>query len=90
MNKPVESISAETTSWLTNSDWLGNVRQLENLIERSVALTNGVALQGFTRWAAVIVGSLKPVSRGQFCTRSRSRQKIPSADVSTSAERIAS
>jgi transcriptional regulator with GAF, ATPase, and Fis domain len=21
MNKPVESISAETTSWLTNSDW---------------------------------------------------------------------
>ncbi|HSZ01910.1 MAG TPA: sigma 54-interacting transcriptional regulator [Terriglobales bacterium] len=45
MNKPVESISAETTSWLTNSDWPGNVRQLENLIERSVALTDGVALQ---------------------------------------------
>jgi transcriptional regulator with AAA-type ATPase domain len=45
MNKPVESISAETTRWLTNSDRPGNVRQLENLIERSVALTNGVALQ---------------------------------------------
>ncbi len=45
MNKPVESISAETASWLTNSDWPGNVRQLENLIERSVALTDGVALQ---------------------------------------------
>jgi DNA-binding NtrC family response regulator len=45
MNKPVESISAETTSWLRNSDWPGNVRQLENLIERSVALTNSVALQ---------------------------------------------
>jgi len=45
MNKPVESISAETTSWLTNSDWPGNVRELENLIERSVALTDGVALQ---------------------------------------------
>ena len=45
MNQPVESISAETTSWPTNSDWPGNVRQLENLIERSVALTNGVGLQ---------------------------------------------
>jgi DNA-binding NtrC family response regulator len=45
MNKPIESISAETTSWLTNSDWPGNVRQLENLIERSVALTDGGALQ---------------------------------------------
>jgi DNA-binding NtrC family response regulator len=45
MNKPVENISAETSSWLTNSDWPGNVRQLENLIERSVALTDGVALQ---------------------------------------------
>jgi len=45
MNKPVESISAETTSLLMNSEWPGNVRQLENLIERSVALTDGVALQ---------------------------------------------
>jgi transcriptional regulator with PAS, ATPase and Fis domain len=64
MNKPVESISAETRSWLTNSDWLGNVRQIGNLIERSVAVTNGLAAAGFTRGAAVIVGSLKPVSRG--------------------------
>jgi formate hydrogenlyase transcriptional activator len=54
MNKPVERISAETTSWLTNSDWPGNVRQLENL--RRIA--------GLTRGAAVIVGSLKPVSGG--------------------------
>jgi DNA-binding NtrC family response regulator len=45
MNKPIDSISAETIGLLMNSDWLGNVRQLETLIERSVALTDGVELQ---------------------------------------------
>ena len=45
MNKHIESIPAETMSFLMNSDWPGNVRQLENLIERSVVLTEGPALQ---------------------------------------------
>jgi formate hydrogenlyase transcriptional activator len=44
LNKHVETIPAETLSFLTNSDWPGNVRQLENLIERSVALTEGSVL----------------------------------------------
>jgi len=45
MNKHIESIPAETMSVLMNSDWPGNVRQLENLIERSVNLTEGPTLQ---------------------------------------------
>jgi formate hydrogenlyase transcriptional activator len=45
MNKRVESIPAETMSFLVNSDWPGNVRQLENLIERSVVLTEGLVLR---------------------------------------------
>ena len=44
LNKHIETIPAETLSFLTNSDWPGNVRQLENLIERSVALTEGSVL----------------------------------------------
>jgi formate hydrogenlyase transcriptional activator len=43
--KNVETIPAEIISFLTNFDWPGNVRQLENLIERSVILTEGSALQ---------------------------------------------
>ena len=39
INKHIESIPAETMSLLMNSAWPGNVRQLENLIERSVLLT---------------------------------------------------
>jgi formate hydrogenlyase transcriptional activator len=45
LNKHIETIPAETLSFLTNSDWPGNVRQLENLIERSVVLTEGSALR---------------------------------------------
>jgi len=44
LNKHIETIPAETLSFLTNSDWPGNVRQLENLIERSVVLTEGSVL----------------------------------------------
>jgi formate hydrogenlyase transcriptional activator len=45
LNKQIESIPAETMPWLMNCDWPGNVRQLENWIERSVALTEGPRLQ---------------------------------------------
>jgi formate hydrogenlyase transcriptional activator len=45
MNKQIESIPAETMSFLMNSDWPGNIRQLENLIEQSVISTDGPALQ---------------------------------------------
>jgi formate hydrogenlyase transcriptional activator len=45
MGKHIESIPDETMNFLMNSDWPGNVRQLENLIERSVTLTQGPALR---------------------------------------------
>ena len=45
LNKHIETIPAETLSFLTNSDWPGNVRQLENLIEQSVLLTEGLVLR---------------------------------------------
>jgi transcriptional regulator with GAF, ATPase, and Fis domain len=45
MNKHIESIPSETMNLLMNSDWPGNIRQLENLIERSVILTESPALR---------------------------------------------
>ena len=41
INKQIESIPAETMSLLMNSDWPGNVRQLENLIQLSVISDRG-------------------------------------------------
>jgi formate hydrogenlyase transcriptional activator len=45
MNKRIETIPPETIDALLNHQWPGNVRQLENFIERSVILTHGSKLE---------------------------------------------
>ncbi len=41
MNKNINEISSEVLDILMNYDFPGNVRELENIIERGVALSNG-------------------------------------------------
>jgi DNA-binding NtrC family response regulator len=38
MDKKIESISSETMEWLIRYPWPGNIRELQNAIERSVVL----------------------------------------------------
>jgi len=45
MNKRIESIPAEAMNALQRHTWAGNVRELENFIERSVIVTRGSHLQ---------------------------------------------
>jgi formate hydrogenlyase transcriptional activator len=45
MEKQVESIPATAMKRLSDWHWPGNIRELENLVERSVILTHGTALQ---------------------------------------------
>ncbi len=45
MQKRVSSISVQAMDALVNADWPGNIRQLENLIERCVILTQGEELE---------------------------------------------
>ncbi len=45
MNKEIESIPEETMAALCSYSWPGNIRELQNLIERSVILTPGNVLQ---------------------------------------------
>jgi formate hydrogenlyase transcriptional activator len=55
MKKTIETIPAETMEALTSYDWPGNIRELQNLIERAVILTKGPTLEvpvmGLTRKA---------------------------------------
>lgn len=44
MSKRIETIPAETMAALTQYHWPGNIRELENLIERSVILSRGADL----------------------------------------------
>jgi PAS domain S-box-containing protein len=45
MNKVITSIPAKTMEALVRWEWPGNIRELENLVERSVILTPGSVLQ---------------------------------------------
>jgi DNA-binding NtrC family response regulator len=45
MNKRIETISEETMKALCRHPWPGNIRELQNFIERAVILTPGSVLQ---------------------------------------------
>jgi formate hydrogenlyase transcriptional activator len=55
MNRTVETIPAETLELLVRYPWPGNIRELENLIERAVIVSPGPVLR-------VPLGELKPPS----------------------------
>ena len=44
MKKSIETIPVDTMQVLTEYDWPGNIRELQNLIERAVILTSGTTL----------------------------------------------
>lgn len=44
MKKQIDTITSETMDALVNWEWPGNVREMENLIERAVILTKGTVL----------------------------------------------
>jgi formate hydrogenlyase transcriptional activator len=45
MNKTIESIPTETMNGLSRYQWPGNIRELQNLIERAMILSNGPILR---------------------------------------------
>ena len=69
MGRNIESIPTYALEALTNYDWPGNIRELQNVIERSVVLSNGpelhVALPEFD-WQ---VGAYRGACPGFECDR---------------------
>ena len=67
MNKHIESVPTETMAALQGWAWPGNIRELENFIERSVILTSGsilnVPLAELASHDSVPEGSLHSVER---------------------------
>jgi formate hydrogenlyase transcriptional activator len=45
MNRPIESIPSATIEALTAYEWPGNIRELQNVVERSVILSRGNVLR---------------------------------------------
>jgi formate hydrogenlyase transcriptional activator len=44
MGKQIERVPAETMSAFTSYEWPGNIRELQNFVERSVILSDGTVL----------------------------------------------
>jgi formate hydrogenlyase transcriptional activator len=64
MNKPIEQITPETISTLSSYQWPGNIRELQNFIERSVILTSGSVLDSplASLKSAAVLESLGPIT----------------------------
>ena len=45
MNRSIETIPSETMSMLVHYDWPGNIRELQNVIERAVIVSTGPVLK---------------------------------------------
>jgi predicted ATPase/transcriptional regulator with GAF, ATPase, and Fis domain len=88
--RPVEGISQETIDLMMNYDWPGNIRELQNLIERAVVLTTGSVLTiDRNLLPAIQTGPPKtPKSEDQEVAQP-TPQPIPSS-IATSASPISS
>ena len=74
MKKSITSIPSKTMEMLVRWDWPGNIRELENFLERSVILTPGSVLQSPVSELEKVVhegGGGKSLSRGE-----KERQRI--------------
>ena len=60
-HKPIEYVPESLMEALTGYDWPGNIRELQNFIERSVILSSGTTLRSLAR---ELVRSTPPTSAG--------------------------
>ena len=68
MRKSIETIPSETMETLTRYDWPGNIRELQNLIERAVILSSGPTLD-------VPLGALSGRSSGKSSDPARTAER---------------
>ncbi|WP_263358598.1 sigma-54-dependent Fis family transcriptional regulator [Acidicapsa ligni] len=75
MNRRIETVPAETMEGLVRYNWPGNIRELENVIERAVILSPGSVLrvplqdlrcQVISSGAGATAGTLEEVERAQI------------------------
>ena len=73
MKKTIETIPAETMDVLVRYDWPGNIRELQNLIERAVILSPGQTLE-------VPVMALNPRTPAPAAVRGEEPQTLEESD----------
>jgi formate hydrogenlyase transcriptional activator len=78
MKKSIDTIPAETMDTLVQYDWPGNIRELQNLIERAVILSSGPVLD--VPLAALNGRKASPSRAESAETRPESRETLEQAE----------
>jgi formate hydrogenlyase transcriptional activator len=76
MDRKIERIPTAAMEALTNYDWPGNIRELQNVIERSVILSNGPELHVAMPEIAAAMACEKPLVRGTDAYEAAERARI--------------
>ena len=71
MQKQIESIPAAAMRKLTDWHWPGNIRELQNVVERAVILTHSSSLAITAPESASSSGTLIPVRLNNFDERDK-------------------
>jgi transcriptional regulator with GAF, ATPase, and Fis domain len=86
MNKKIETIPSETMRTLCRYSWPGNIRELQNVIERAVILSHGSALNVPVAELATDV-SAAPPARGALASVSSAIRRPPVRSIVTDVDR---
>jgi formate hydrogenlyase transcriptional activator len=76
MGRAIDEIPTSAMEALTRYDWPGNIRELQNVLERSVILTHGNTLQVAMPELGEMSGSSVVSSRGSKSSQAAERQAI--------------
>ena len=76
MGRVIDKIPTSAMDALTRYDWPGNIRELQNVLERSVILTHGNTLQIAMPDLGEARGSSVPAIRGSQASHAAERQAI--------------
>jgi formate hydrogenlyase transcriptional activator len=74
MNRHIESIPSAAIETLSAYQWPGNIRELQNLVERSVILSEGKILQLVTPESRTVYGAMP--ARGPELSSAQERERI--------------
>lgn len=79
--KPVPEIAADFLEALSVHTFLGNVRELQNIVERAVALSRGPVLTGRDLPADIFLAEIKPAPPGESTSHLKALEQEHIAEV---------
>ena len=88
MGKPIEAIAEDFVTALASHSWPGNIRELQNFIERSVILSKGSCADWFTARAAATRRSASAPVTMEEAERSHILQVLRADERVSSAVRM--